>query len=52
MPLFLADVALYRARLFGDRSALTEVRGLIEQHAYGRRVGELADTEAALGVNG
>jgi SEFIR domain len=50
MPLFLADVALYRGRLFGDRAALAEARRLIEKHGYGRRLEELADAEAALGV--
>ncbi len=48
MPLFLADVALYRARLFGDRAALVEARRLIEKHGYGRRLGELVDAEAKL----
>ena len=48
MPLFLADVALYRGRLFGDREALAEARRLIEKHGYGRRLEELADAEAAL----
>ncbi len=43
MPLFLADVALYRGRLFGDRAALVEARRLIEKHEYGRRLGELED---------
>jgi len=52
MPLFLADIALYRGRLFGDRAALAEARRLIEKHGYGRRLEELADTEAALGVAG
>ncbi len=47
MPLFLADVALYRGRLFGDRAALVEARRLIERHGYGRRLGELADAEAS-----
>lgn len=50
MPLFLADIALYRGRLFGDRAALAEARRLIEKHGYGRRLEELADAEAALGV--
>ncbi len=47
MPLYLADIALYRGRLFGDRAALAEARGLIEKHGYGRRLGELEDAEAA-----
>ncbi len=49
MPLFLADIALLRARLFGDRAALAEARGLIETHGYGRRREELADLAAELG---
>ncbi len=48
MPLFLADIALYRGRLFGDREALAVARELIERIGYGRRLGELADAEAAL----
>jgi tetratricopeptide (TPR) repeat protein len=48
MPLFLADIALYRGRLFGDRAALVEARRLIVKHGYGRRLGELEDAEAAL----
>ncbi len=48
MPLFLADIALYRGRMFGDREALAEARRLIEKHGYGRRLGELEDAEAAL----
>jgi hypothetical protein len=57
MPLFLADIHLYRARLFGlskDRYPwtspqhdLAEARGLIEKHGYGRRKEELEDAEAA-----
>ena len=46
MPLFLADVHLYRARLFHDRAALAEARRLVEKHGYGRRREELADLEA------
>jgi tetratricopeptide (TPR) repeat protein len=47
MPLYLADVHLYRARLFQDRAALAEARRLVEKHGYGRRREELADLEAA-----
>lgn len=59
MPLFLADIHLYRARLFGPRRAetkypwdslqadLAEARRLIEKHGYGRRKEELADAEEA-----
>jgi hypothetical protein len=46
MPLHLADVHLYRARLFNDRAALAEARRLVEKHGYGRRREELADLEA------
>jgi hypothetical protein len=48
MPLFMADIHLYRARLFGDLAALAAARQLIEKHGYGRRLPELADAEAAL----
>jgi tetratricopeptide (TPR) repeat protein len=47
MPLFQADILLYRARLFRDRDALAEARRLIEKHGYHRRDEELADAEAA-----
>jgi len=47
MPLFLADVALYRARFFHDRAALAEARRLVDEHGYGRRVEEVAAVEAA-----
>jgi hypothetical protein len=47
MPLFQADIHLYRARLFRDRAALAEARRLIEKHGYHRRDEELADAEAA-----
>ncbi len=45
MPLYQADVQLHRARLFRDPDALTEARRLIEEHGYGRRLGELSDAE-------
>ncbi len=48
MRLFMADILLTRARLLGDRAALTQARTLIAQCGYGRRQQELADTEAAL----
>ena len=63
MPLFLADIHLYRARLFGSEKAeggmktypwespqhdLAEARRLIVKHGYGRRMPELEDAEAAL----
>ena len=47
MPLFLADVDLYTARLFHDRDALSAARRRIEEHGYGRRLEELADAEEA-----
>lgn len=61
MPLYLADVHLHRARLFGrlpkdereskfpdiDHNAeLAEARRLIEKHGYWRRKVELEDAEA------
>ena len=59
MPLFLADIHLHRARLFGRMNEeeypwespehdLREARRLIEKHGYGRRLPELEDAEAAL----
>jgi hypothetical protein len=51
MPLYLADVHLHRARLFGDRDELTKARTLIDRHQYGRRREELADAAAALNVS-
>ena len=47
MALHLADIALYRARLFHDRTALAEARRLIETCNYGRRRQELKDAEVA-----
>ena len=49
MPLFMAEIQLYRARLLGDRSALAEARRLIETYGYDRRLGELEDAEGVLG---
>jgi hypothetical protein len=64
MPLFIADIHLYRARLFGlskDRQAsypwtspqadLAEARRLIQKHGYWRRKEELEDAEDAFGVS-
>lgn len=57
MPLFLADIHLYRARLFMDEATypwqspqhdLAEARRLIFKHGYLRRKEELEDAEAAL----
>ena len=62
MPLFLADIHLHRARLFGGLKSeandakytwqspaadLAAACGLIEKHGYRRRMEELADAEAA-----
>jgi len=56
MPLFLADIHLYRARLFRNvtpypwespQHDLAEARRLIEKHGYWRRKEELEDAEAA-----
>jgi hypothetical protein len=38
---------LTRARLFRDRSQLTQARALIQDCGYGRRLPELEDAEAA-----
>ena len=61
MPLYLADVYLHRARLFGimkvderklkfpdidPKAELAEARRLIEKHGYWRRKEELEDAEA------
>jgi tetratricopeptide (TPR) repeat protein len=57
MPLFLADIHLYRARLFfrakpypwqSPQHDLAEARRLIFKHSYLRRKEELEDAEAAL----
>ena len=57
MKLFLADIHLYRARLFGRETLypwesphadLAEARRLIEKCGYGRRKEELEDAEAGL----
>jgi hypothetical protein len=48
MPLYLADVHLYRARLFRDKAELAKAAQLIRDLGYGRRYDELADAEAAL----
>ena len=62
MPLFLADIHLHRARLFGPHASgtigepypwkspavdLAAARHLIEKHGYWRRKEELEDAEAA-----
>jgi hypothetical protein len=57
MPLFMADILLYRARLFYGEAAypwaspqhdLAEARRLIFQHGYLRRQGELEAAQAAI----
>lgn len=48
MPLHLADIHLYRARLFADRAELDKARALIQKHGYNRRLPELHDADAAL----
>jgi hypothetical protein len=57
MPLFKADIHLYRARLFfgvtpypwvSPRDDLAQARALIEKHGYWRRKEELEDAEAAI----
>jgi hypothetical protein len=47
MKLFLADIALTRARLFEDKAELAKARALIDECGYGRRLPELEDAEAA-----
>jgi nucleoside phosphorylase/tetratricopeptide (TPR) repeat protein len=58
MPLFLADIHLYRARLFfrepnypwqSAQHDLAEARRLIEKHGYWRRKEELEDAERLIG---
>jgi hypothetical protein len=63
MPLFMADIHLYRARLFGRQKSddkrmkypwdspqanLAEAQRLIEKHGYLRRQEELADARQAI----
>jgi hypothetical protein len=57
MKLFMADIHLYRARLFSRKTLyswenphadLAEARRLIEKCGYGRRKEELEDAEAGL----
>jgi tetratricopeptide (TPR) repeat protein len=47
MRLHMADIALHRARLFGDKDALKQARDIIEQCGYWRRKEELIDAEVA-----
>ncbi len=48
MLLHLADVHLYRGRLFDDKEEIMKARGIIEKSGYWRRKGELEDAEEAL----
>ena len=59
MPLFMADIHLHRARLFGrvspypwesPQADLAAARRLIEKHGYGRRMEELDNAEKAFGL--
>lgn len=50
MKLYLADIALTRARLFDDGDELARARALIEECGYGRRLSELEDAEKRLGL--
>lgn len=50
MKLFLADIALTRARLFDDKAELAKARALIDECGYGRRLPELEDAEQRLGL--
>lgn len=48
MRLHLADIALYRARLFHDPTSLAEARRLVEECGYRRRLPEIEDLEKML----
>jgi hypothetical protein len=48
MQLHLADVHLYRGRLFNDKEEIKKARALIEKCGYWRRKGELEDAEEEL----
>ncbi|MFA6311121.1 MAG: DUF4062 domain-containing protein [Sterolibacterium sp.] len=50
MRLHLADIALTRARLFHDRTALAQARQLIKACGYNRRLPELEDAEKSMGL--
>jgi tetratricopeptide (TPR) repeat protein len=50
MRLHLADVHLYRGRLFDDKEEIKKARALIEKWGYWRRIGELEDAERELGI--
>ncbi len=50
MRLHMADIHLTRARLFRDKAELAKARALIVQCEYFRRLPELEDAEAMLGV--
>jgi len=48
MRLYMADIHLYRARLFKDKEELKKAREMIEDCGYWRRKEELEDAEAAV----
>jgi hypothetical protein len=48
MKLHMADIALYRARLFTDQAALEQAAALIKETGYHRRDGELAHAREIL----
>jgi tetratricopeptide (TPR) repeat protein len=47
MRLFMADIHLYRVRLFRDKEELAKAAELIKKLGYGRRNEELQDAQAA-----
>ena len=47
MRLHMADIHLYRARLFLDKEELSKAWAMIEECGYWRRKEELEDAEAA-----
>jgi hypothetical protein len=47
MSLAMADIRLYRARLFHDQEELQKARELIQKYSYWRRKEELEDAEQA-----
>jgi hypothetical protein len=52
MRLFLADIHLARARLFGDAEELEKAAELIEETGYGRREEELEDARRMMNEEG
>ncbi len=47
MRLHMADIHLFRARLFRDKEELVKARAMIERCGYWRRKEELEDAEKA-----